>query len=477
MKFSFNKKKLQYGSASVMFTVLFVAVVVVINIFAEFMTDRFSLKLDMTESGQYSLSEQTRDMLGSLENEVTVYILAARSDMEKNENAKLTLETIQRYNSASGGKVKYEFIDPDKNPQFFQKYTKAKNAKRRDIVVEGPERYIVVESSKFAYQVGNQNKTYYQSEEKISGAILYVSSAEVTGAGFVVGHGEIQPDALLSHFEGNNFEIAEVDLLSGIPEGITNLVISAPRADFTAAEIDVLEKYLSGANHNLYVFWSMETPALSVIERYLSEWGIVFASQVVCDESNAYMSPGIVVSDLVETAIVDKALQGQSYVLSPEARPIELLWPASGYTSTSALVKTRDTSYAKLISADKTIEEFTRSAGDESGPFITAAVAERALGSSMDSGVSRVAVFGSYAMALEEITGVPRAFNGTLLARLTDYLNPNTKTMEIAPKVVSDYDLNITENGARLLQIILIAVIPAVIILAGIFIFMKRKNR
>ncbi len=477
MKFSFNKRKLQYGSASVMLTVLFVAVVVVLNIFAEFLTDRFSLKLDMTESGQYSLSDETRDMLKELETDVDIYILSARPDMEKGEISKLCLETIQRYATASGGKVEYEFIDPDKNPQFFSKYPKAKGASLRDIVVEGPERYIVVSSAEFAYQIGKQSKVYYQIEEKLSGAILYTSSAEVTSAGFVMGHGETKPDALVSHFSGNNFEISDVDLLSGIPEGITNLVISAPGTDFTAEEIETLEKYLSTGGRNLYVFWSMETPSLPVLERYLSEWGIAFSQQVICDESNAYMSPGIVISDIAENEAIKKELQGQSFVLSPEARPIELLWSEKEYMRTLPLVVTKDTSYAKEISADKTIKEFTRAAGDASGPFVTAAISEKALGSVTDQSYSRIAVFGSYAMALEEITAVPRAFNGTLLARLTSYSNPNTKTMEIAPTVVSDYDLNITENEAKGLRLLLIAVIPAAIILAGIFVFLKRKNR
>lgn len=478
MKLSFNKKKLQYGSASALFVVVFIAIVVVLNIFASFLTERFSLKLDMTAEGQYSLSEESRNMLRELENPVTIYILSPKSEMEKSESGKRTVEMVARYGSALGSKVKYEFIDPNKNPQFFSKYPLAKNAKMRDLVVDGPERYIVVSSSEFAYQLsGKQNKTYYQNEEKISAAILYASSPEISEAGFVTGHGETNPDALVSHFEGNNFRTQQVDLLSGIPAGVTNLVISAPKTDFTVEEISAIEKYLSEAGNNLYVFWSMETPKLPVIERYLSEWGIAFAEQVICDGSNSYMSPGIVVSDLAESHVVDKSIQGQMYMLAPEARPIELGKPIDGSIRPVSLATTRETSFAKAISADKTIKDYSKASGDAAGPFVTAAVSEKAVGTSIDSGYSRIAVFGSYAMALEEICAVPRALNATFLARLTEYANPNTQIMKISPKVVSSYDLNITENGATLLRIILIAVIPALIILAAVCIFIKRKNR
>ena len=49
--------------------------------------------------------------------------------------------------------------------------------------------------------------------------------------------------------------------------------------------------------------------------------------------------------------------------------------------------------------------------------------------------------------------------------------------MAIKPKVVSSYDLNITESGAKVLRIVLIGVIPLIIIAIGIFVFIRRKNR
>ncbi|MBQ5777644.1 MAG: Gldg family protein, partial [Oscillospiraceae bacterium] len=105
MKLSFNKKKLQYGSASALFVVVFIAIVVVLNIFASFLTERFSLKLDMTAEGQYSLSEESRNMLRELENPVTIYILSPKSEMEKSESGKRTVEMVARYGSALGSKV------------------------------------------------------------------------------------------------------------------------------------------------------------------------------------------------------------------------------------------------------------------------------------------------------------------------------------------------------------------------------------
>lgn len=474
----FNKRKLEYGTASALFIVLFIAVVIVINIFADFLTDRFSLKLDMTEEGQYSLSDETKTMLKGLSGDVSIYILSNRADMEKSELAKSTLETVQRYNSESGGRVKYEFVDPEKNPQFFKKYPKARNCEKRALVIEGPERYLVVESAEFVYNYGKNNKIYNEGEEKISSAILHVSSPEVAAAGFVKGHGETPPDALDAIFASNHFDVNyEVDLLSGVPENITNLVISAPTADFTADEIKNLEKYLGRDGSNLYVFWSIGTPNLPVLERYLSEWGLGFPSYVVCDEKNSYMSPNVVLATLSDKTIIDSELQGQSAILAPQSRPVELLWAEKGFTATNAFVLTSNNAYAKLISADKTISSFEREAGDIGGEFNVAAVSLRRLGNSGNDGKAQVFAFGSELFAAESITSISRAFNSELITRTVQYANPNTSTMKIAPKVTSKYDLGVTENGVRVLTTVLCGILPAFIIALAVYIFIKRKNK
>lgn len=479
MKFDFNMRKFKYGSASTVYIALFVAIIIVVNIFAQFLTDRFSLKLDLTTTGEFSLSEDTREMLSGIEDEIKIYILSTQAGMEKNEQATRTLEMIQRYNTHSGGKVKYDFIDPNKNPQFFEKYPKARNSQARALVIEGPERYTVVESAEFAYTYGENknNKVYYQSEEKLSSAILYVSSPEVSNAGFVTGHNEAEVAALETIFKGNNFDTCDVDLLSGVPAQVNNLVIAAPTADFTAEEISAIESFLSIDGNNLYVFWGMQTPTLPVLERYLAEWGFKFPAYLVCDESNAYMSQQIPVGEAVKNDLIDDKAQGQLMPIFPGARPIELIFTEKSYMRTVALLQTKKTSYGKILSKDKPIEVLTRENGDISGPFTVAAIGERVLGNTGNEGIARVCVFGTEGFADEEVVAIARAYNNTFLSQLVTYANPDTLTMAIKPKVVSSYDLNITESGAKVLRIVLIGVIPLLIIAVGIFIFIRRKNR
>lgn len=483
----FNTRKLKYGTASVIFTALMIVLVIVLNIFAQFMTDRFSLKVDMTQSGQFSLSDDTKELLASLEDEIKIYILSTASAMEKGGQSSRALEMIQRYNTHSGGKVSYEFIDPNKNPQFFEKYPKAIGSQARALVVEGKERYTIIESQEFEYYYSKSsnsvaNKIYYQSEELLSSAILYVSSPETSNAGFVTGHNEEDLGTLSEIFNGNNFEVTDVNLLRGVPEEINNLVISAPKADFTAEEIKALESFLSIDGNNLYVFWGFETPSLPVLERYLSEWGFGFPSYLVCDEKNSYAGQAAIVvaeiaeGELTENEIINTELQGDKLLLLPRTRPVNIIFSEKGSNKTLPILETAKSAYGKLISPEKPLQTASRESGDISGPFVTAAVGMRQLGNSAKEGFSQVFVFGSQLFASEQISEISHSYNDELLTELVTYANPDTLVMRISPKVTESYDLNIKTGQALLIKIFLYG-FPVLILAAGIIVFVIRRRK
>ena len=480
-------RKLKYGSAAVIFTALVIAIVIILNIVAQIVTDRFSLKVDMTEEGQFSLSEQTLTMLDGIEDEINIYILSTEINMEKSDVSKRALEMIQRYNTHSGGKIKYQFIDPNKNPQFFKKYQKAIGASQKALVVEGKERYTVIESSQFAYYYGDgtqneANKIYYQSEELLSSAILYVSSLETSNAGFVSGHDEEALSALKNIFKGNNFEVSDVNLLNGVSAEINNLVISAPKSDFTADEIAALDNYLKIDGNNLYVFWGFETPTLPALERYLAEWGFEFPSYLVCDETSSYAGqPVFVISELPMTeltknGIINRELQGDKVLILPRTRPINILFDSKSFNQVLPIMQTAKTAYGKLISGDKQLTTVNRESGDVPGPFTTGAVGMRALGTNGNEGYAQVFVFGTQGFAADEVMEISHAYNDELLTELITYANPDTRVMTIKPKVTNKYDLNVTTSEARIFTVLLF-VYPALLLIAGIVVFILRRRR
>jgi gliding-associated putative ABC transporter substrate-binding component GldG len=93
-------------------TLLVVGIVLVVN----FLSNELHVRLDLTDDQQYTLSPATVDILGNLEEPVTVKayfskdlppnIAQTRSDFQ---------DLLVEYNSRSNGMIAYEFINPNEN--------------------------------------------------------------------------------------------------------------------------------------------------------------------------------------------------------------------------------------------------------------------------------------------------------------------------------------------------------------------------
>lgn len=88
-----------------------VAVTVVVNLFVAELPATWT-SIDVTSTKIYSITDDTKDYLKSLDEDVTIYVLV--SDASK--DTKLD-ETLQRYESLSDH-IKVSYINPAANPTF-----------------------------------------------------------------------------------------------------------------------------------------------------------------------------------------------------------------------------------------------------------------------------------------------------------------------------------------------------------------------
>ena len=58
----FNSKKFKHGAMATAFTCVFIAVVVLVNVVATILFDRFPITIDLTENKIYSVSEDARGL-------------------------------------------------------------------------------------------------------------------------------------------------------------------------------------------------------------------------------------------------------------------------------------------------------------------------------------------------------------------------------------------------------------------------------
>jgi len=106
LKQSFKRKSFIYSGNLIFIVILVLAILVLINYFFS----RHHHRFDFTEAKLHSLSDQSIKVLKNLEDEVSILCFFREG------NIKSEIENLLKIFNYHYNKIKYEFMDPDKNP-------------------------------------------------------------------------------------------------------------------------------------------------------------------------------------------------------------------------------------------------------------------------------------------------------------------------------------------------------------------------
>ena len=111
-----DKKTLRVGGYSVLACLIVLAICVVVNILADKLPTSVA-SLDLSSNKVYSLSDESRDLVKGLEEDVTIYWLVQHGK----EDVPVE-KLLERYESA-GKHIAVKRIDPDVYPNFAEQYS------------------------------------------------------------------------------------------------------------------------------------------------------------------------------------------------------------------------------------------------------------------------------------------------------------------------------------------------------------------
>lgn len=258
------KRSTKFGANMLAMIGIFVVIVGMIGA----MSMRYKHRIDLTATKRYSLSPQTVKILNSLDRGVDA-IAFYRSD-ERTRQAMSDL--LQEY-SYHSPKFKYWFVDPDKRPVETAKYGVTSY------------RTTLIRSSDREEIVG------FESEEKVTNALLRVLKDEVKTIYFVNGHGEHPLDdaekpgykTAKEALERDNFKVKDLLLVGEgpVPDDAAVLVIGGPKKDFLEGELKKLTDYINRGGKVLFMLDPSPTPGLT---KYLADYGFVVGNDIVIDK-------------------------------------------------------------------------------------------------------------------------------------------------------------------------------------------------
>jgi ABC-type uncharacterized transport system involved in gliding motility auxiliary subunit len=278
-----GKRSTIYGANTLAMTIVFVLILVL----TAYMSVRHKVRMDLTDTGRYSLAPQTIKALRSLPSEVEV-IAFYRSD-ERTRQAMADLLKEYSYYSPN---FKFWFVDPDQSPLEAAKY--------------GVTSY---RTTLIRYE-GKEEIVSFESENKLTNALLKVLRKETKRIYFVTGHGENSLNSrenvgYLSVKEALEEEHHEVrDLLlvesSGVPEDASVVVVAGAKIALLPREMEMLAEYIRVGGKALFMLDPGDAPQLG---RYLKEFGFDVGEDIIIDKLSQvfggnYLTP--VVSDYVK---------------------------------------------------------------------------------------------------------------------------------------------------------------------------------
>lgn len=280
-----SKKNVRLGTYTTATTAVVIALLLVLNLSVRTLPEKY-MALDTTSTGVYSISDQTKEIVGGLEQDLPIYYIV--QDGSEDETV---LHLLENYKDLSGH-IKTEQVDPVENPNFINQYA-GSDANTNSLVVVSGERsryvdYYDIYESEYNYSdtEGYVQSTSFNGEGALTSAIQYVTSGEVITAYALEGHGESEMDSGLgTAVEQANMMVNSLNLLTEgeIPSDCDFLIINGPAADLSASEAKILRNYLKNGGR-LLLMTDCTSGSLPNLYGVMSDYGVEPVEGMVVEE-------------------------------------------------------------------------------------------------------------------------------------------------------------------------------------------------
>jgi hypothetical protein len=480
----FNKRNFRYGMVSVIMTVTVILFVILVNSVLTVLFKKYPLNIDLTENRVFEISDDTREFLTALEDEVVIYVMNTEDRFIASSPAEYFIqanEVIRKYAQYSS-RIRITYLDLLRNPDFNSRYPDA-SLQVNDILITAGERYRVLTSS----DLFNIRSSYYgayvassKAEQAMTSALLNITRGGATQVSLISGHGEQDIGAFAGLLSMNAYETAELNLLTGdIPPETSVVILAAPARDLSEDELRKLDAFLEGGDDRvLFYLASLSQPALPNLGAFLAEWGIE-VRQGVAFESDANRlianSPYMALADYAEETYSKNMAQKDILPVIPQSRPLGALFEGARYKTVSALLRLSPGSGIRPPDApDSWTPNPLQMMGNVPVLLLSSETRNNASGALVRN---HVLVCGSIFAVDESILGNPNIANaGYFLDVLGNLAGREDRIY------VQDKTLGFTELGANFFQIAVMSVVftillPLLVLGAGIFVWLRRRHK
>lgn len=469
-----SKKHIKNGSYTMIMSVIFIAVVIVINMIVSTIPSKYS-EIDISSQKLYSIGDETKEMLKNLEKDVTIYQIAQSGSEDEN-----IANLLKKYEDESKH-INVEQKDPVVNPKFVSQYTSDDLSANSLIVVCGDRNKVIDYNNMYEtsidYQTYSSQTTGFDGEGQITSAIGYVTSENLPVLYTVEGHGEKDMDSSVKEdIEKANMDIKSLNLLTegSVPDDADCLFIDSPSTDFSSDEKDAIIEYLENGGKAM-IFSDYTTEDMPNFDAILENYGVQRVDGVVFEGDNqhyAMQMPYYLVPTINSTDASSETASAGYYVLVPYAQGIKQLEDVRDTVKIESILTTSDQAYSKTDLNSNTIE---KEDGDVEGPFdLGVSITE-----SLDDDKETQIVYYSTSNLMDSQTNqMVSGGNEKLIMESLKWMTDTEESasVSIPSKSLEVSYLTITDYDAAFWKICTIALIPGIFLVIGFVVWIKRRK-
>lgn len=283
----------RFSTGTTVMVSVFIGIILLVNAISYTNSQQW----DVTGLSQYVLTSQTKEVLANLDQEVEVIQFFVPDDpIGGTDYASSLLEKYQIYTD----KLTVKTIDPDIHPETAREYGVKEyhelfyqmfGISAQSIVFTGDygQRIIIIPPSLSMF--------VEDAEHDFTSAILEVTGTVQKAAYFVTGHGEVDiSDTSAAGYstanEGlrdNLYKTMSINLLTegAVPDDASVLIIAAPQAALSSAEMEIIEEYLE-RDGRLMILVNPDSP--ENFQQLLQSWGVAIQQGYVWVSGTSYVA-------------------------------------------------------------------------------------------------------------------------------------------------------------------------------------------
>lgn len=519
-----DSRKIKYSTLNGAFIALVIALVVVLNSIITTLSQTYNWYIDMTDEQMFSLSEQSKEILDGVNDEVQLEIVfpydedrvSGKFSTSATNGSIGYIHTTAEEIANACDNITISYHDVDRDYAFYQETGTLSKAGDNTIIVLRKDIYGNYVKGDFRaypvnyFYVADQDGSLYgyNGELVFMSAILAMSNDTVPTVYFTVGHGELSftGETSVDHFtaEGalrggllhadafeliwlfceSGFTVKPLNLLTqDVPEDARMIVINEPQSDFHDDEIYKLNTYLRNEGA-VFAFTPYNAELKGLFASFEQNYGVTVkpsATPVTDDSTKFDNMPNTLLASVSshDSSFATKqyfgALKGYAsakarfndtgaLTINPE------FMKTTGYQS--GMAETRFT-YPLLESSSNAV--FNGTKGTSFLMSITAI--EKFRQESGDSAFSYLVVCPSGEFASNDYLLSTSAPNKNMILSLVQSTSSVQTPVNLDYKTFMQYELDITDRQAQTATALLATILPICAVVCGVVVIVRRKHK